>query len=56
MEPQDNIPPTDVSPDQQIQWVQVDINFLNTIVDYLKTKPYNEVHVFLDILLGKNQK
>lgn len=33
--------------------VQVDIAFLQAILDYMKTKPYEEVYRFIDVLTGR---
>ena len=35
------------------KYMQVSVSFLQAILDYLKTKPYEEVHTFIDILTGK---
>lgn len=40
---------------QQPQFVQVDIRFLQALLDYLSTRPYSEVHQFIDVLIGKNK-
>jgi len=36
--------------DKTIESVQIEVTFLQEIVDYLKTCPYEEVHRFMDIL------
>ena len=40
---------------QQPRMIPVDVNLLQAIVDYMQTKPYQEVHQFIDILTGKVQ-
>ena len=38
---------------EQAQELQVDINFLKAIGDYLKNKPFDEVHRFLNVIISK---
>jgi hypothetical protein len=49
----ENNQPQQVAPPQGIQFVQVDTRFLQAIVDYMRKRPYEEVHMFLDVLLNK---
>ena len=41
---------------QQPQFAKVDVNFLQAILDYLMTKPYAEVHQFVDVLMKGNRQ
>ena len=38
-----------------VTYVQVDVRFLQMVLDYLKTRPYQEVFQMIDILTGKAQ-
>lgn len=52
MEPENQTPQPTTSP---VTYVQVDVRFLQMILDYLKTRPYGEVFQMVDILTGKAQ-
>jgi len=43
------------APNQQIQYVQVDVRFLQAILEYLQTRPYGEVWQMVDVLTGRAQ-
>jgi len=38
------------------QLVQVEVGFLQAIVDYMSTKPYAEVHQFMEVLVRPQQQ
>lgn len=38
---------------QNPELVQVDVRFLKVVLDYLKTKPYEEVWQMVDVLTGR---
>jgi hypothetical protein len=38
---------------QEVEFIKVDKRFLQEILNYLSTKPYNEVHQFVDVLVGR---
>lgn len=38
------------------EYAQVPIAFLQEILDYMKTKPYQEVFHFIDVLTGRAQQ
>lgn len=40
---------------QEPVFVQVNIDFLQAILDYMKRQPYEDVHMFIDVLTGKTQ-
>ena len=40
---------------QPIQYAQVDVRFLQVILDYLNTRPYGEVYQMVDVLTGRTQ-
>jgi len=40
---------------EQPQVVQVELGFMQAIVNYLATRPYGEVHQFMDVLVKNNQ-
>lgn len=39
----------------QPQYVQVDVRFLQVILDYLNSRPYGEVWQMVDVLTGRTQ-
>jgi hypothetical protein len=41
------------TPPPGVQFVQVDVRFLEAIVQYMKKRPYDEVYMFLDVLVKK---
>lgn len=45
-------PETQPPQPEEIKFAKVDINFLNRIIDYLKTCPYEEVEPFMDVFRG----
>jgi hypothetical protein len=48
--------PTQEQP-KQPQFVQVEVGFLQAILDYMKKQPYEEVFQFIEVLTGpRNQK
>ena len=49
MDTQGNVQP------QQTQYAQVDVRFLQVILDYLNTRPYGEVWQMVDVLTGRTQ-
>ena len=52
MDTQSNVqPPTP----PQVQYAQVDVRFLQVILDYLNTRPYGEVFQMVDVLTGRAQ-
>jgi hypothetical protein len=38
------------------KFIQVDVRFLQALVEYMRKRPYEEVFMFLDALVGKNQQ
>jgi hypothetical protein len=37
---------------KQEEFIKIEVNFLQSIVDYLKKRPYEEVFEFLNVLLN----
>ena len=38
---------------EQPQFAQVDVRFLQSILDYMKKRPYDEVYQFIEVLTGR---
>ena len=40
---------------EEPEMIPVDVRFLQALLEYLSTRPYSEVHKFIDPLTGKGQ-
>jgi hypothetical protein len=44
----------EVKAEETPRFAKVELSFLQALLDYLKTRPYEEVYYFVDVLTGRN--